>query len=156
MKKIILSILKILSVIAIIALFALLVIRINKDAKMLKEEDKLQLNVEAEAQYMTQKATSKLNQIKKEIETELGKTVEYADTGNVLDIDIYFVVKEGNGYKYVVKKIEGEKEIFSIANSADEEGKYIVSLDKIELKDCVYTEIENYSLDKDGKILYEK
>lgn len=156
MKKIILNILKILSVIAIIALLVLLIIKINNDAKKLEEADKINLNIEAEAQYMTQKATSKLSQIKKEVETKLGKEVEYADIGNVLDIDLYFVVKEGNEYKYVIKKVENEKEVFLVASSPDEEGKYIISLDKIELKDCVYTDIEKYSLDKDGKITYEK
>ena len=155
MKKIFICIEKIAIIAVIILLGILLILKIKNDTMTEKQNDELAQNIQVESEYIIQNAMNKLNDIKDIIQKDVGQNVELADSGNITSIDIYFVVKENNEYKYIVKKNEDGQEKFSIAKTSDEEGRYIVSIENLGFDKCVYTNVQDYNIDDSGVITYK-
>ena len=61
-----------------------------------------------------------------------------------------------NDYKYIIKEKEENVEKFKVAQDNDESAKYIVSMSLLKLDTCIYTNIKDYTIDKSGKITYNK
>ena len=156
MKKVLSVIFRIIIIAVIILLGVLLVLKLRKDTITEKQNDELEQNIQVESDYIIQNAMSKLNDIKNIIQEDIGKNVELADSGNISDIDIYFVVKDGDSYKYITKKNENNEEKFSVAQTSDEEGKYMVSLESLGFDSCIYTNVQDYSINNAGVIMYKK
>lgn len=155
MKKFFHWIFRIVMLIAVIGLGVLLALKLNKDALETKAQVEKEEQITSESETMVVDATTLLQDIKHNIEKDTGVTVEMADTGSMGQIDIYFVTKVGEEYKYIVKnKTEDGTEKFDVAQTPEQGGTYIVSLDALGLKNCVYTDVNNYILDKDGNIQY--
>lgn len=155
MKQVLANILKFVSIVAVIALGVLLIIKIKDDTLIEKSIYEEERNTDIESEFMIKNATKKLEAIKKEIEQELNIEVELADSGNVNQIDIYFVTKVEEDYRYIVKKVqENGTEVFAISQNNNEDGRYIVSLEAIGLNECIYTNLEDYNVDKQGVITY--
>ena len=156
MKKALSVIFRIVIVAVIILLGVLLVLKLRKDTLTEKQNDELKQNIQVESDYVIQNAMSKLNDIKNIIQEDIGKNVELADSGNISDIDIYFVIKDGDSYKYIVKKNENNEEKFSVAQTSDEDGRYVISLESLGFDECVYTNVQDYNIDNTGVITYKK
>ncbi len=103
---------------------------------------------------MCDNATQKLNSIVEKIESNIDAEIEIADIGSLSDIDIYFVTKQDNEYKFIVKESIDGKESFRVAEDNENDAKYIVSLDRIGIDNCIYTDLKDYSIDKEGNITY--
>lgn len=138
----------------IIAITVFLVLKIKDDTIAEKNKDIENQNIQVESEYMCENATQKLSTIIEKIETSIDAKVEIADIGSLSDIDIYFVVNQNEDYKYIVKQTIDGKEEFKIAENDENDAKYIVSLDKIGLDNCIYTNLKNYTIDKEGNITY--
>ncbi len=154
MKKVFVSIVRIIIIFVIILLGVLLVFKIKNDTIIEKQNDELDQNVQAESEYIIENAMGKLSEIKDMIQEDIGQNVELADSGNITNIDIYFVVKDGESYKYIVKKNEDGEEKFAIAQSSNEEGRYIISTESLGFDDCIYTSAQDYNIDDSGVITY--
>lgn len=156
MKKVLSITLRIIIIAVIILLGVLLVLKLKSDTITEKQNDELAQNIQVESDYIIENAMNKLNEIKNVIQEDIGQNIELADSGNISDIDIYFVVKDGDNYKYVVKKNENNEEKFSIAQTSDEEGKYMVSLESLGFDSCIYTNVQDYTINNAGVITYKK
>lgn len=156
MKKVLSVIFRIIIIAVIILLGVLLVLKLRKDTLTEKQNDELKQNIQVESDYIIENAMNKLNEIKNIIQEDIGKNVELADSGNISDIDIYFVVKDGDSYKYIIKKIENNEEKFAIAQTGDEEGRYVVLPESLGFDECVYTNVQDYNIDDSGVITYKK
>ena len=154
MKNILLGVLKFLIFVVIIFLGILLILKIKDDTIKEKNNAERLQNIKIESEYVINNSNKLLSDIKKKIEDELNVKVELADVGSISDIDIYFVTLVNNEYKNIILKQVDGKEKFEIAEDNYADGKYIVGLNAIELEELVYTNIENYSVDKEGKITY--
>lgn len=155
MKQVFTSILKFISIVAVIALGVLLVIKIKNDTLIEKKIYEENENIQLESEYIVEKANDKLASIIEIIEAEIDANIELADSGSISELDIYFVTKVENDYRYIVKKVqENGTEIFAISQDNNEDGRYIVSLEAIGLDECIYTDLADYNIDKQGVITY--
>lgn len=154
MKQVFIGLVRFLSVLVIIGLTILLVLKIKEDTLEIKKLDEEAQNIQIESEYYINLAMSNLDEVKGDIEKDINAEVELADTGALSQIDIYFVTKVDNQYKYIVKKQIDGVEKYAIAENSSEDGKYILSVEALGLKDTIYTKIENYNVDKDGLITY--
>lgn len=154
MKQVFICIFKVLSILGVIALTVLLVLKIGRDTLEIKKIDERDQNIQIESEYYINLAMSTLDEIKGEIEKDINTEIELADTGSLAQIDIYFVAKIEDEYRYIVQtEIDGVQK-FAISKDNNEEGKYILSLDSLGIKDNIYTKIENYNVNKNGLITY--
>ena len=149
MKKFVINLLRVLIVVAILILTVLLVVKVKKDTLAEKEKQEYIENVRVESESICKVANEQFNKIK-----EVDKNIVIADTGNLTKIDLYFVVEENGNYKYVVRKKVDDKDKYAVAEDNAQEGKYIISIDALGIKNCVYTNIDNYCIDEDGIITY--
>lgn len=155
MKQVFTSILKFISIVAVIALGVLLVIKIKNDTLIEKNIYEENENIQLESEYIVKKANDKLASIIETIEAEIDVNIELADSGSISELDIYFVTKVENDYRYIVKKVqENGTENFAISQDNNEDGRYIVSLEAIGLDECIYTDLADYNIDKQGVITY--
>lgn len=140
--------------IILIALCIVLMFKIKDEflvQKALYEEAE---NKRVESEYILNVSNKKLEAIKTRIEEELNIEVELADVGAISEVELYFVTKVDNEYKYIVSGFRADgTEFFEIAK-ADNFGKYIVSLEAIGLNECIYTEAKDYNVNKLGEITY--
>lgn len=156
MNKITRNICTVLGTIILVLLAILVVIKLARDFNAEKSKDIDYINVINEQEYICLNGTKNIENIKDEIEKDIGKKVEIADTGSLDVIDIYFVVKDGNTYKYITKIKENEIEKFEIAQDTEKDARYIVPINKIGIDVFVYTEPKDYTIDKYGNITYTK
>ena len=155
MKQVFTSILKFISIVAVIALGVLLVIKIKNDTLIEKNIYEENENIQLESEYIVKKANDKLASIIETIEAEIDVNIELADSGSISELDIYFVTKVENDYRYIVKKVqENGTENLAISQDNNEDGRYIVSLEAIGLDECIYTDLADYNIDKQGVITY--
>ena len=140
--------------VAVIVLAVLLIMKICSDASAKKQSDEELLNTQNEYEYFCKKSTEFIKNLKSKIEESIGTKVELAETGSLKDIDIYFVVKQDEQYKYVVEQYVDNTQKFKIVEDESKEAKYILSVDVLGFKDCLYTNIANYNVDKDGNVEY--
>ena len=155
MKRVFTSILKFLCIVAVIALGVLLILKIKDDTLIQKSIYEEAQNIKIESEYLLEIANDKLAIIKDEIEENLNAEIEIADSGSISQLDIYFVTKVENDYRYIVKKIQEDgKETFAISQDNNEDGRYIVSLEAIGLDECMYTDLADYNIDNQGVITY--
>ena len=154
MKKFVISLLRVLIVVAILILTVLLVVKIRKDTLAEKEKQEYIENVRVESESICKFANEQFNKIKEAVKKDVNKNIVLADTGNLTKIDLYFVVEENGNYKYVVRKKVDDKDKYAVAEDNSQEGKYIISIDALGIKNCVYTNIDNYCIDEDGIITY--
>lgn len=138
----------------IIAITVFLTLKIKDDTIVEKNKDIEKQNIKVESEYMCENATQKLSAIIEKIETSIDAKIEIADIGSLSDIDIYFVTKKDEEYKYIVKETIDGKDNFKVAENNEDEARYIVSLDKIGIDNCIYTYLRNYIIDKQGNITY--
>ncbi len=156
MNKITRNICSVIGIIILGILAAFIIIRLVKDVNYEKTQDVNNMNIQSEQKYICSIASENLKNIKDEIEKDIGKKVEIADTGSLDAIDIYFVVKEDNTYKYVVKTKEDEMEKYKVAQNNEEDARYIIPINNLGIDICVYTELKDYVIDKNGNITYTK
>ena len=154
MKQFFIGLFRFLGILVIIGLTVLLVLEIKEDTLEIKKLDEEAQNIQIESEYYINLAMSNLDEVKGDIEKDINAEVELADTGALSQIDIYFVTKVDNQYRYIVKRQVDGVDKFVIAQDSNEDGKYILSLEALGLKDNIYTKIENYNVDKDGLITY--
>ena len=154
MKKFFSILLTIIVLIIFVGLGILLGLKLKSDMMIEKEQDIQRQNIQAESEYLCDSSNKKLSEIIAEIEQELNIKVEVADIGSLDNIDIYFVTKVDNDYKYIVKEQVDGNEKYKVAEDNSEEAKYIVSLKTLEFDTCIYTKLKDYSIDKYGKITY--
>ena len=155
MKRVFTSLLKFFCIAAVIALGILLILKIKEETLVQKSIYEEAQNVQIESEYMLDIANKKMAQIKDEIETILNTEVELADSGSISQIDIYFVAKVENDYRYIVKKVQEDgTQTFVISQDNNEDGRYIVSIEAIGLDECMYTNLANYNIDNQGVITY--
>ena len=146
MKRVFTSLLKFFCIAAVIALGILLILKIKEETLVQKSIYEEAQNVQIESEYMLDIANKKMAQIKDEIET---------DSGSISQIDIYFVAKVENDYRYIVKKVQEDgTQTFVISQDNNEDGRYIVSIEAIGLDECMYTNLANYNIDNQGVITY--
>lgn len=138
----------------IIAITVFMILKIKDDTLAEKNKDIDRQNAKVESEYVCDNATQKLKTIIEKIEDSIDAKIEVADIGSLDCIDIYFVTKQDNNYKFIVKETIDGRETFKISEDNENDAKYIVPLDKIGMDNCIYTEISNYSIDKKGNITY--
>lgn len=155
MKKILGYLFRSIIVIGVLVITILLGIKIVKDTKEIKIYSEESLNKEAEVQYFIDTITSKLNKIKSQIEQDIGQEVELADTGTINKIDIYFVTKVNGEYKYIVDSNVDGNQKFEIVGDDATQGKYIINPNDLGLENCILTDINRYSITKDGTVEYK-
>lgn len=156
MKKF-LRILGVLVGVAMLVILAyMLVLKVKKDTTTLRNEDIIKQNTQAEAEYLSTKATNTLKSIIDKIETELKVNIEVADVGSLETNDIYFVTNVEGQHMYIVKEVIDEKDSFKIASDNFQDAKYIISLKTIGLDERIYTRLEDYVIDKEGNITYNE
>ena len=155
MKKILGYLFRSIIVIGVLVITILLCIKIVKDTKEIKIYSEESLNKEAEAQYFIDTITSKLNKIKSQIEQDIGQEVELADTGTINKIDIYFVTKVNGEYKYIVDSNVDGNQKFEIVSDNATQGKYIINPSDLGLENCILTDVNGYSITKDGTVEYK-
>lgn len=143
-------------IIILVILAAFIAMKLFKGVEQEKSVDIENMNIKNEQEYICSVASRNLNDIKEKIEKDIGKDVEIADTGSLDNIDIYFVVKEDNTYKFITKIKDGEKEKYQIAEDNENDARYIVPVSKLGIDVCVYTELKDYAIDRDGNITYTK
>lgn len=156
MKKVFVNIAIVIIIAVIILLGVLLVLKIKNDTMTEKQNDELAQNIQVESEYIIENAMSKLDEIKNIIQEDIGQNVELADSGNITNIDIYFVIKDGDSYKYIVKQNDNGEEKFAIAQTSNEDGRYVVSPESLGFDECVYTNANDYNIDDSGVITYKK
>lgn len=140
----------------IVALGYLLFRKIKADTLAQRDLQIEANNIQAESEFLCDRATKKLTTLIDEIETNLKVNIEVADIGSLEENDIYFVTPVGANYMYITKTKVEDKDTFAIATDNAKDSKYIVSLKTIGLDECVYTNIKDYSIDKSGKITYNE
>lgn len=140
----------------IVALGYLLFRKIKADTLAQRDLQIEANNIQAEAEFLCDRATKKLTTLIDEIETNLKVNIEVADIGSLEENDIYFVTPVNANYMYITKTKVEDKDTFAIATDNAKDSKYIVSLKTIGLDECVYTNIKDYSIDKSGKITYNE
>ena len=89
MNKITRNICTVLGTIILVALAILVVIKLARDFNAEKSKDIDYINVINEQEYICLNGTKNIENIKDEIEKDIGKKVEIADTGSLDAIDIY-------------------------------------------------------------------
>ena len=156
MKKFLSGMITFLGVLLVIFLTVFVVWKIRKDTLIEKGKDIDMQNSIAESEYLCNIANENISAIKKQIESDVEQSVEVADIGSLDKTDIYFVTKVDNEYKYIIKEKEENVEKFKIAQDNDASAKYIVSMSLLKLDTCIYTNIKDYTIDKSGKITYNK
>lgn len=155
MKRVFTGILKFLCITAVIALGVLIVLKIKDDTLVQKSMYEEAQNEQIESKYILEVANNKMAKIKEEVENAINTKVELADSGSISQIDLYFVAKVEDDYRYIVKKVQEDgTEIFAISEDNNEDGRYIVSLEAIGLDECMYTKVLNYNIDNQGVITY--
>ena len=137
MKKFFSILLTIIVLIIFVGLGILLGLKLKSDMMIEKEQDIQRQNIQAESEYLCDSSNKKLSEIIAEIEQELNIKVEVADIGSLDNIDIYFVTKVDNDYKYIVKEQVDGNEKYKVAEDNSEEAKYIVSLKTLEFDTCI-------------------
>lgn len=140
----------------LVALGYLLIRKIKADTIAQRDLQIESNNIQAEAEFLCDRATKKLTTLIDEIETSLKVNIEVADIGGLNENDIYFVTPVGANYMYITKTKVEDKDTFAIATDNAKDAKYIVSLKTLGLDECVYTNIKDYSIDKTGKITYNE
>lgn len=156
MKKFFSTLATIILTILLTTLTVFLVLKLKEDTLMQKDKDVQEQNIEAESEYLCETSNEKLAELMVEIKNDVGQEIEVADTGSVGKIDIYFVVKVDNDYKYIIKTNEDGTEKFAISQNNEEDAKYIVPLSALELDTCIYTNLNSYSIDREGNITYSE
>lgn len=155
MKRFFSGLLKVVCIAIVIALGVLLILKIKDDTLIQKNMYEETQNIQVESEYLLEIANDKLAIIKEEIEENLNAEIEIADSGSISQLDIYFVAKVEEDYRYIVKKIQEDgKETFAISQDNNEDGRYIVSLEAIGLDECMYTDLADYNIDNQGVITY--
>lgn len=156
MNKITRNICTVIGIIVLVTLAVFIGFKLVKDVNTEKAKDIENMNIQNEQEYICSIASENLKNIKDTIEKDIGKTVEVADIGSLDAVDIYFVVKEGNTYKYITKIREDENEKYQISQDNENDARYIVPVSKLGIDVCVYTELKDYMINKDGNITYTK
>lgn len=154
MKKFLNIFFTIIGVIILVGLAVLLGIKLKNDTLTEKNSDIEEQNVQAESEYLCQISNENIENLIEIIKKDVNLDIEVADIGSLDKIDVYFVAKVDNDYKYIVKEVIDGKEKYKIADDNSEEAKYIVPLNLLGLDTCVYTSLDKYSIDKYGKITY--
>lgn len=156
MNKVTRNVCTVIGIVILVTLAVFIGFKIVKDVNAEKSKDIENINVQNEQEYICSVASENLKNIKEAIEKDIGKSVEVADTGSLDAIDIYFVVKEENTYKYITKIKEEENEKYQISQDNENDARYIVPINKLGIDICVYTELKDYMINKDGNITYTK
>ncbi len=157
MKKIIGYLFRIIVVVVLIIITILLGVKVCKDTKKIKMYEEESLNIEAESKYFIDTINSNLTKIEKQIEKETGKKIELANSGTICKIELAFVVEDNGAYKYIICKNDNGTQKFEVAQENNsEEDKYVISYKDLGLDDCVFTNIENYVIDRDRNVEYIK
>ena len=155
MKRFFSGLLKVVCIAIVIALGVLLILKIKDDTLIQKNMYEETQNIQVESEYMLGIANDKIAKIKEEIEKAINTKIEVADSGSISQIDLYFVAKVEEDYRYIIKKIDEDgTEVFAISKDNNENGRYIVSLEAIGLDECMYTDLADYSIDNQGVITY--
>ena len=87
----------------LVALGYLLVRKIKADTIAQRDLQIEANNIQAEAEFLCDRATKKLTTLIDEIETSLKVNIEVADIGGLNENDIYFVTPVGANYMYITK-----------------------------------------------------
>ena len=156
MKKVIGYFFRSIIVLGLIAITVFLGMKIAKDTKEIKIYSEDYLNEDAEARYFIDTITSNLSKIESKIEEDIGQEVELADTGTISKIEIYFVTKVNGNYRYIVDKNVDGVQRFEIENDELNNGKFMITAEDLGLKDCFFSDINKYSINKDGIVEYGK
>ncbi len=156
MKKVFGYLFKIIIVLGIIAVTVLLGIKIVKDTKEIKVYNEESEIVNAEVNYFTDKISSSLRKIEDVIEKDIGQDVELADSGTITKIELYFVTKVDGKYKFIVDKNVDGVQKFEIAENELSDGKFYITPQDLGLENCIYSDIDKYSISKDGLVEYGK
>lgn len=156
MNRITRNICTVIGIVVLITLAVFIGIKLVRDVNIEKSKDIDNMNIQSEQEYICSIATRNLKDIKDSIEKDIGKKIEIADTGSLDAIDIYFVVKEENKYKYITKIKENDIDKYKISQDNENYARYIIPINKLGIDVCVYTELKDYIVDKDGNITYTK
>lgn len=156
MNRITRNICTVIGIVVLITLAVFIGIKLVRDVNIEKSKDIDNMNIQSEQEYICSIATRNLKDIKDSIENDIGKKIEIADTGSLDAIDIYFVVKEENTYKYITKIKENDIDKYKISQDNENDARYIIPINKLGIDVCVYTELKDYIVDKDGNITYTK
>lgn len=140
-------------VVIIVGLTVFLVIKIKNDTILKRDEDVLAQNEKAESEYICKNANEKLQKIIEDIKKDVDEDIELANTGSINKMDLCFVVKENDEYRYIIKEDNGEDK-FAIAKDNMQVARYIVTPSIIGIEECIYTNIDNYVIDSNFNISY--
>lgn len=140
-------------VVIVVSLTFFLVLKIKNDTILERDEDILAQNERAESEYICKNANEKLQKIIEDIKKDVDKDIELANTGSINKMDLCFVVKEKDEYRYIVKE-DNEEDKFAIAKDNTQVARYIVTPSIIGIGECVYTNIDNYVIDSNFNISY--
>lgn len=140
-------------VVIIVGLTVFLVIKIKNDTILKRDEDVLAQNEKAESEYICKNANEKLQKIIEDIKKDVDEDIELANTGSINKMDLCFVVKENDEYRYIIKEDNGEDK-FAIAKDNMQVARYIVTPSIIGIEECIYTNIDNYIIDSNFNISY--
>lgn len=154
MKKFLYNIFRLACIILVIGLGVLLGMKLKNDTITAKNEAELKQNIEYESNYIIENSMNDYVEIKEEVEKQVKQKVELADSGSIINTELYFVTKVDNQYRYICKTIVDGVETFSIAKTNEDGNKYIIPASAIIKNECIYTELENYTIDKNGIIKY--
>ena len=154
MKKF-LSILGIIILVAVIvSMTILLVLKIKNDTIAKRDEDIMAQNEKAESEYICKNANEKLQEIIANIKKDVDKEIELANTGSINKMDLCFVVKDNEEYRYIIREEENGEDKFAVAKDNLQVARYIISPITIGIDNCIYTNIDNYIIDSDFNITY--
>lgn len=149
------TVLGVILAIAIVVLLGYFLVRKIKADTLTQRDMQIEANnIQAEAEFLCDRANQKLTELIDNIESSLKVNIEIADIGSLENNDIYFVTLVGKNYMYIVKNTVDGKDVFAIAKDNAQDAKYIVSLKTLGLDECEHTNIKDYSIDKNGKITY--
>ena len=98
----------------LVALGYLLVRKIKTDTIAQRDLQIEANNIQAEAEFLCDRATKKLTTLIDEIETSLKVNIEVADIGGLNENDIYFVTPVGTNYMYITKTKVEDKDTFAL------------------------------------------
>lgn len=156
MKKVIGYFFRGIIVIGIITVTILLGLKIANDTKEIEMYTEDSLNIEAESRYYIDTIEENFEKIKSKIEADVGQKVELADTGTIVDIELYFVAKVDGKFKYIISKNVDNNQKFEIVGDELGDGKFMINYTDLGLENCVFTDINKYSINKNGKVEYGK
>jgi len=152
MKKVLGIFVMVITIITLVVLATLLTLRIKNDTLNIKSKTELEINTKREVDEYIKDTAKIISDIKRAIEIDIGQDIEIADTGSIGKLELFFVTKVDDQYKYITKKVDESNEKFYIASEDD--GKYIISEELLKIDNLVYTKIEDYVIDKTGNITY--